>query len=84
MEAQLEKAITSGKFTIESARELASSDWRSWAGQLSGDSKRNAEDLFYFIEGFVEETDEGFMDEPDDPELYERTVALLAQLKPPA
>lgn len=83
METLLQKAIASGEFTIESARELAATDWRSWVSQLAGDTKKNAEDLFYFVEGFVEETDEGFMDEPNDPELYERTVALLEQLQQP-
>ncbi len=85
METLLQKAIASGEFTIGSARELAATDWRSWVNQLAGDAKKTAEDLFYFVEGYVEETDEGFMDEPNDPELFERTVSLLDQLqRPPA
>ncbi len=74
MEALLQKSITSGEFVIETARGLAATDWRY----------QNAEDLFYFIEGYVEETDEGFMDEPNDPELYQRAISLLSQLKRPA
>ncbi len=83
METLLRKAVVSGNFTIESARELAATDWRSWVSQLSGDVKTNAEVLFRFIEGYVEETDEGFVDETDDPDLYERTIALLEQLQSP-
>ena len=83
MKTLLHKAIASGNFTIESARELAATDWRSWVSELSGDVKTNAQVLFHFIEGYVEETDEGFVDEPNDPELYERTIALLDQLQPP-
>jgi hypothetical protein len=76
----LEKETMAGFFTIESARRLSSCDWRSLVQTLPFETKRDAEDLFYFIEGFVEEFDEGFVSERDDPELYERAKALMSKL----
>lgn len=76
----LAKAIAKGEFTIESARELAATEWRSWVNGLSSSIKKDAEDLFFFIEGSVEETDEGFVSERTDPELYARSRALLEKL----
>ena len=76
----LQKAVVGGEFTIDSARELSATNWRDWITGLSSEIKKDAEDLFYFIEGYVEETDEGFIDELSDPELYERTIELLNKL----
>ena len=76
----LEPAIENGVLTIDSARKLAQVDWRRLIGRLQGEVKSEAESLFYFIEGYVEEVDEGFVDEPNDPELYERTKRLLKKL----
>jgi hypothetical protein len=50
---------------------------RDYPAEIKGD----AESLFYFIEGFVEEVDEGYVDEQDDPELYARTLELLKKLQ---
>ena len=76
----LEQAVADGRFSIESARRTIQYDWRSMIGECSGETKREAETLFYFVEGYVEEVDEGFVDEKDDPELYERTRKLLQKL----
>lgn len=76
----LEQAVADGRFSIESARRTLQYDWRSMIGEYSGETKREAETLFYFVEGYVEEVDEGFVDEKDDPELYERTRELLQKL----
>jgi len=76
----LEPAIKEGVFTIVFAREVVQADWRTMIGSLNGELKREAESLFYFIEGYVEEVDEGFVDQPNDPELYERTKKLMTKL----
>jgi len=76
----LQKATCTGEFTLESARELVRYDWRTMIRTLPTEAKQEAETLFYFIEGYVEEVDEGFVDEPNDPELYERSLSLLERL----
>lgn len=76
----LEPALESGEFTIDLARKIAQADWRTMVDALQGELKREAESLFYFIEGYVEEVDEGFVDEQNDPELYERAKKLLRKL----
>lgn len=76
----LEPAVAAGEFTIDFARKVIQTDWRTLIASLPDELKREAESLFYFIEGYVEEVDEGFLDQPNDPELYERTKKLLAQL----
>ena len=75
-----EEAIADGRFSIEAARRAIRYDWRSMIGECSGEAKREAETLFYFIEGYVEEVDEGFVVENNDPELYERARQLLPKL----
>jgi len=76
----LEPAVEEGVFTIDFARKVVQSDWRTMIGALQCDLKRESESLFYFIEAYVEDVDEGFVDEPNDPELYEKTKKLLAKL----
>jgi hypothetical protein len=76
----LEQAVSDGRFSIESARRVIGYDWRTLISDQSGATKRDAESLFYFIEGYVEEVAEGFVDQKDDPELYERAQKLLAEL----
>ena len=76
----LEPAVEAGEFTIDLARKVVQADWRTLIGALRGELKCEAESLFYFIEGYVEEVDEGYVDEPNDPELYERTKELLTKL----
>lgn len=76
----LQQAVADGKFSIESARRTLQYDWRSIIGECSDETKREAETLFYFVEGYVEEVEEGFVDEKDDPELYQRTRELLRKI----
>lgn len=76
----LEQAVSDGQFSIESARRIVGYDWRTLTGECAGEMKRDAESLFYFIEGYVEEVAEGFVDAHNDPELYQRTKELLAKL----
>lgn len=78
--ALLEPILKSGEFSIEHAREIRKCDWRTMVTDLQGETKREAESLFYFAEGFVEEVDEGFVTDNTDPELYERTLRLAAKL----
>ncbi|MEN9581349.1 MAG: hypothetical protein RJA70_4358 [Pseudomonadota bacterium] len=77
----LEPTIENGTFTIDAARKLAQLDWRSLLENLPTEVRSEAESLFYFIEGYVEEVDEGFVDQADDPELYERTKQILTRLR---
>lgn len=74
------ESVSDGKFTTTDARKLLNNDWRHMIDSLSGDIKREAETFFYFVEGFVEEVDEGFVDEGPDEELMRRAVSLLSKL----
>ena len=76
----LQEATKDGGFSVEAARGVLLHDWRTMILSLSNDTKRDAETLFYFIEGHVEEVDEGFVDNANDPELFERTTELLKKL----
>ena len=76
----LQQVIKDGSFSLKAAREVLLHDWRTMVLSLSNDTKREAETLFYFIEGYVEEVDEGFVDNANDPELFKRTIDLLKKL----
>ena len=76
----LQEGVKEGVFTIQFARKLKKQDWRNWIQTLSDETKKEAENLFYFTEGFVEEVDEGYIEENDDPELFDRLKKLMANL----
>ena len=80
IKAILSPIAESGEFSIESARAIVQSDWRTMIECLQGELKAEAESLFYFSEGYVEEVDEGFVEQRDDPELFERIERLIDQL----
>ncbi|HVK54953.1 MAG TPA: hypothetical protein VM532_07980 [Burkholderiales bacterium] len=80
LKSLLNESVSSGEFTIDAARKLLAHDWRSLIDSLPIETKREAETFFYFVEGFVEEVDEGFVDEDNDIELAERAIALLSKL----
>lgn len=76
----LNQTVSKGEFTIYDARKLLEHDWKTLIKTLPIEIKREAETFFYFVEGFVEEVDEGFVDERSDSELAERAIALLSKL----
>lgn len=80
LKSVLEEAVCNGELSIQSARRAIQYDWRSMIKQCPEETRRDAETLFYFIEGFVEEFDEGFIAENNDPELYEKTRLILLKL----
>ena len=79
--SQLKQSIISERFPVAEARRLTSLDWREMIKPLGVSIRREAESLFYFMEGFVEEVDEGFVDGCDDQELYRRSIALIQRLE---
>jgi hypothetical protein len=76
----LAHAVQGGRFSIESARRIKQYDWRNALQGLQAEVRKEAESLFYFIEGFVEEVDEGYVSDQDDPELHKRILELLQKL----
>lgn len=80
LKSLLADSASHGEFTTADARKLLSNDWRLLIGSLPDDTKREAETFFYFVEGFVEEVDEGFVDDGPDAELMNRAVSLLSKL----
>jgi len=76
----LAHAVQGGRFSIESARRIKQYDWRNALQGLPVEVRKEAESLFYFIEGFVEEVDEGYVSDQDDPELHKRILELLQKL----
>ena len=76
----LQPVLDSGEFSLEYARKICKCDWRTMVTDLDGEAKVEAESLFYFAEGFVEEVDEGFVTDSSDLELYERTLRLIEKL----
>lgn len=76
----LTPVVESGRFTIDLAKKVVEVDWRVLVKILDREKRHEAESLFYFIEGYVEEFNEGFVNETHDPELYERTRKLLDTL----
>lgn len=76
----LAHAVERGRFSIESARRIKQYDWRNALQGLQAEVRKEAESLFYFIEGFVEEVDEGYVSDQDDPELHKRILELLQKL----
>jgi hypothetical protein len=76
----LEQATSDGRFSIEAARAVVQHDWRGLIGECAAEIRSETETLFYFIEGYVEEVEEGYLDESEDPELYTLTRALLKKL----
>jgi hypothetical protein len=76
----LTRAVLDGRFSIESARLIKKSGWRSALKAFPTEIKIEAESLFYFIEGFEEEVNEGYVDAEEDPELYGRILKLLKKL----
>lgn len=76
----LNKSLSEGKFTVTDARSLLKNDWRALIRSLPTETMREAETLFYFIEGFVEDVDEGFVDDAPDEELKEKILCLLSKL----
>lgn len=76
----LAESVSQGEFTTNGARKLLSNDWRLLISSLPDETKREAETFFYFVEGFVEEVDEGFVDDGADEELMNRAVSLISKL----
>ena len=76
----LSRSVESESFSTCAARELVRHDWRSAIQSLEPEVRREAETLFYFIEGFAEEVDEGFVEDGQDDELYERIMKILPKL----
>jgi hypothetical protein len=77
----LEQAVSDGRFSIESARSVIQCDWRNMIRDCPAGIEHDAETLFYFIEGFVEDIDEGYVVEREDHELYTRILELLNKLQ---
>jgi hypothetical protein len=81
IKSKLEQAVSNGRFSIESARLIIQCDWRSVIRDCPAEVKPDAELLFYSIEAFVEDVDEGYAVEQEDAELYDRTLELLKKLE---
>jgi hypothetical protein len=72
----------SSSFSINEARLLSKINWRVLISSLNKDLKMEAESFFYFVEGFVEDVDEGFVDvNYKDEELGQRFNKLLSKLE---
>lgn len=76
----LTDSVKGGEFSIQEARMVVNHDWRTLISSFQGSAKREIETLFYFIESFVEEVDEGFVDGANDLELYEKISAVLKKI----
>lgn len=80
LKSLLAESVAHGALTTADARRLLSNNWRQLIGSLPEDTKREAETFFYFVEGFVEEVEEGFVDEGPDEDLTNRAASLLSKL----
>jgi len=70
------------RFGFDEAKKLCAHDWRSWVQGLDRKGKSEAEEFFYFVEGFVESISEGFVSKDKTaPDLHEMARKLKATLK---
>jgi hypothetical protein len=77
---EIERVVSSGRFTTEEARRLLRFDWRSLSQELPTPVRQEADVVFHLIQGAVEEVDEGYVDDEDHPEMRKRLEALLSLL----
>jgi hypothetical protein len=66
------------QFSVKDARVLLGLDWRSLTQPLPREVRQEADVLYHFVSGFVEEVDEGFVEGRDDPQIRDRIAKLLS------
>ncbi len=80
LRTELQKVVSSGRFTTVEAKRLMGLDWRSLARELPTPLRNEAEDLYHLILGSIEEVAEGYVEDRDDPEMRARIEKLLHAL----
>ena len=77
---EIERVVSSGRFTTEEARRLLMLDWRSLSQELPTPVRQETDVVYHLIQGAIEEVDEGYVDDDDHPEMRKRLAAFLALL----